>query len=95
MEVFRYSQARTVEGAVRSGGAAGSSFIAGGTTLVDLMKLNVLQPRALVDINGLASIVKPSVDAIDRSPLTRNSRPITTTTIHGFTTCGLNSTSAT
>ena len=54
MEVFRYSQARTVEGAVRSGGAAGSSFIAGGTTLVDLMKLNVLQPRALVDINGLA-----------------------------------------
>lgn len=47
MEVFRYSQAKTVEGAVRSNG----TFIAGGTTLVDLMKLNVLRPTALVDIN--------------------------------------------
>jgi xanthine dehydrogenase YagS FAD-binding subunit len=49
MQVFRYSQARTVEGAVRSTG----TLIAGGTTLVDLMKLNVLQPEAVVDINGL------------------------------------------
>ena len=39
----------TVEGAVRSAG----TLIAGGTTLVDLMKLNVLQPEAVVDINGL------------------------------------------
>jgi xanthine dehydrogenase YagS FAD-binding subunit len=49
MQVFRYSQAKTVEGAVRSGGA----FVAGGTTLVDLMKLDVLTPRSVVDINGL------------------------------------------
>ena len=49
MQVFRYSQARTVEAAVRSGG----TFLAGGTTLVDLMKLNVLQPASVVDINGL------------------------------------------
>jgi xanthine dehydrogenase YagS FAD-binding subunit len=49
MEVFRYSQARTVDGALRAGG----TFIAGGTTLVDLMKLNVLQPQSVVDINGL------------------------------------------
>jgi xanthine dehydrogenase YagS FAD-binding subunit len=53
MQLFRYSQARTLEGAVRSGAASGASFIAGGTTLVDLMKLNVLTPRSLVDINGL------------------------------------------
>ena len=52
METFRYSQAKTVEGAVRSHGETGA-FIAGGTTLVDLMKLNVLQPAALVDINSL------------------------------------------
>lgn len=51
MQVFRYSQARTVDSAVRTG--AGGAFIAGGTTLVDLMKLNVLQPHAVVDINGL------------------------------------------
>ncbi|HTX42141.1 MAG TPA: xanthine dehydrogenase family protein subunit M [Acidobacteriaceae bacterium] len=49
MQTFRYSQARSVEGAVRSGG----TFLAGGTTLVDLMKLNVLQPSAVVDINPL------------------------------------------
>jgi len=52
METFRYSQAKTVEGAVRSHGETGA-FIAGGTTLVDLMKLNVLQPASLVDINSL------------------------------------------
>jgi xanthine dehydrogenase YagS FAD-binding subunit len=28
-------------------------FVAGGTTLIDLMKLNVEQPRRVVDINGL------------------------------------------
>lgn len=49
MQTFRYSQARSVEGAVRSGG----TFLAGGTTLVDLMKLNVLQPPSVVDINPL------------------------------------------
>ncbi len=53
MQVFRYSQARTVDSAVRAGTTAGGAFVAGGTTLVDLMKLNVLQPAALVDINSL------------------------------------------
>lgn len=53
MEVFRYSQARSVDAAVRAGTAVGGTFIAGGTTLVDLMKLNVLQPQSVVDINGL------------------------------------------
>ena len=53
MQVFRYSQARSLDGAVRSGAVPSASFIAGGTTLVDLMKLNVLTPRSLVDINGL------------------------------------------
>ena len=51
MKVFRYSQARSIEGAVRAG--ATGTFLAGGTTLVDLMKLDVLQPPAVVDINGL------------------------------------------
>jgi xanthine dehydrogenase YagS FAD-binding subunit len=49
MQTFRYVQAGTVEGATRTSGA----FLAGGTTLVDLMKLNVLQPSVVVDINGL------------------------------------------
>jgi len=53
MQVFRYSQARTVDAAVENAARSGSSFIAGGTTLVDLMKLNVLKPQSVVDINGL------------------------------------------
>lgn len=49
MQVFRFTQERTVDSALRSGG----TFIAGGTTLVDLMKLEVLRPQSVVDINGL------------------------------------------
>jgi xanthine dehydrogenase YagS FAD-binding subunit len=53
MQVFRYSQARTVDAAVQSAARSSGAFIAGGTTLVDLMKLNVLQSPSVVDINGL------------------------------------------
>lgn len=53
MQAFRYSQARTVDGAVRSGGTSGAAFLAGGTTLVDLMKLDVMTPQTVVDINSL------------------------------------------
>ncbi len=49
MQEFRYRQAKTVEGAVRAGG----TYLAGGTTLVDLMKLNVLQPATVIDVNPL------------------------------------------
>jgi xanthine dehydrogenase YagS FAD-binding subunit len=49
MQTFRYSQPKTVDGALEPAGR----FIAGGTTLVDLMKLNVETPKALVDINLL------------------------------------------
>jgi xanthine dehydrogenase YagS FAD-binding subunit len=34
--------------------SAASQFIAGGTTMLDLMKLGVMTPRTLVDINGLS-----------------------------------------
>lgn len=49
MQEFRYKRAKTVEGAVRGGG----TYLAGGTTLVDLMKLEVLQPGTVVDVNPL------------------------------------------
>lgn len=60
MQTFQYSRPATVDLAVQA--AAGSStaqqsadarFIAGGTTLVDLMKLDVERPRQLIDLNGL------------------------------------------
>ena len=34
--------------------AASQQFIAGGTTVLDLMKLDVLTPGTLIDISGLA-----------------------------------------
>jgi xanthine dehydrogenase YagS FAD-binding subunit len=49
MQNFTYQQPETVAKAVASGGR----FIAGGTTLVDLMKLNVETPPALVDVTAL------------------------------------------
>ena len=42
---------------------------------------------------SLASIVKPSDAAIERRPLTRNSRPMMMTAIHAGTVRGLNYTS--
>lgn len=51
MQTFQFSKADTVDKALANGGAG--KFIAGGTTLVDLMKLDVEQPKALVDINAL------------------------------------------
>ena len=58
---FSLTRAGSTEQAVRLGANAQTvqqgadvRFIAGGTTLVDLMKLDVEQPRQVVDINGLA-----------------------------------------
>jgi xanthine dehydrogenase YagS FAD-binding subunit len=41
------------EGAALEAGASGVRYIAGGTTLVDLMRETVERPEAVVDINGL------------------------------------------
>ena len=49
MQTFTYEQPSTVDKAVGSSG----KFIAGGTTLVDLMKLGVEEPPALIDITAL------------------------------------------
>ena len=51
MQTFHYVKASSVDKALA--GASSGKFIAGGTTLVDLMKLSVEQPPALVDINLL------------------------------------------
>src|SRR6202034_4417599 len=53
MQNFTYEQASTVDKAVEAITGSGGRFIAGGTTLVDLMKLGVEQPPALVDITAL------------------------------------------
>ena len=60
MQTFNYVKAASIDKAL--GAANGAKFIAGGTTLVDLMKLNVEIPSGLVDINLLP------LDKVERLP---------------------------
>ncbi|MDB5694513.1 MAG: xanthine dehydrogenase [Sphingomonas bacterium] len=53
MRSFDYVRADTTEVAVRAGAADGAKFIAGGTNLIDLMKLQIETPATLVDISRL------------------------------------------
>jgi xanthine dehydrogenase YagS FAD-binding subunit len=54
MEAFTYSRATSVAQAVQTGAQSSPfRFVAGGTNLIDMMKLNVERPKVLVDINGL------------------------------------------
>jgi xanthine dehydrogenase YagS FAD-binding subunit len=51
MRPYTYAQARTIREAVRGTGEE-TAFLAGGTTLVDLMKLEVMSPDRVVDSTG-------------------------------------------
>jgi xanthine dehydrogenase YagS FAD-binding subunit len=53
MEPFKMFKAHDAASAVNGVLPAGSKFIAGGTNLIDLMKLNIETPARLVDINRL------------------------------------------
>lgn len=53
MRTFVYEKADTPEAAVRDFDAEATRFIAGGTNLLDLMKLQVETPAKLVDISRL------------------------------------------
>ena len=58
MHPFTYTKAATAADAVRAMAAAGpgARFLAGGTTLYDLIKLNVETPSTIIDINSLAEL---------------------------------------
>jgi xanthine dehydrogenase YagS FAD-binding subunit len=60
MQTFAFERASDVQGAIRSAAHASTAqqgaevrFVAGGTTLIDLMKLDVEHPRQVIDINQL------------------------------------------
>jgi xanthine dehydrogenase YagS FAD-binding subunit len=61
---FHYSRAGDVADAVRLMSASpGAKFIAGGTNLVDLMKMDVEQPSQLIDVSKLPlNKVEPTAD---------------------------------
>ena len=70
MQPFIHRAAETPRQAIAAFGQAGGAdaigspvqYLAGGTTLVDLMKLDVMQPEKLVDINALANTPLGQVD---------------------------------
>jgi len=53
MRAFTYERPDTVAAAMQAASQPGASFIAGGTNLLDLMKIDVEQPTHLVDISRL------------------------------------------
>ena len=75
MDNFSFTRASSADQAIKLSAAGATRFVAGGTNLIDMMKLNVERPRTVVDINGLP------LDRITVSPagglilgaLTRNS----------------------
>src|SRR5208282_2887368 len=63
MKVFTYERAKTPrEAAAAAHHMPDTKFIAGGTNLLDLMKLEIETPAHLIDVNGLA------LDKIEETP---------------------------
>ena len=54
MKAFTYARAASEQDAADSAHAPGAKFIAGGTNLLDLMKLQIETPTHLVDVQDLA-----------------------------------------
>jgi xanthine dehydrogenase YagS FAD-binding subunit len=54
MRPFHYEHAANRTQALKAAAATGAHYLAGGTTLIDLMKLDVMRPTTVVDINALA-----------------------------------------
>src|SRR3954462_142642 len=63
MKPFTYERAQSpAEAAASAARVDGAKFIAGGTNLLDLMKLQIETPAHLIDVNGL------SLDEIETTP---------------------------
>ena len=63
MKSFTYERARSAaEATAAAARTQGAKFIAGGTNLLDLMKLEIETPVHLIDVNGLA------LDKIEATP---------------------------
>ncbi|MCT7376786.1 FAD binding domain-containing protein [Chelativorans salis] len=58
MQSFSYARPASLDSAIATfaEGGEGTRLLAGGTTLYDLMKLDVERPERIVDINGLAEL---------------------------------------
>ena len=82
MEPFAFSRATDPAQAIKAGASASTAqqgaevrFVAGGTTLIDLMKLDVERPSRVIDINHLplAEVERTSDGGLKIGALVRNS----------------------
>jgi xanthine dehydrogenase YagS FAD-binding subunit len=75
MKAFSYTRAASPEAALKALNGGGEKFIAGGTNLLDLMKLQVETPSHLIDINhtGLDAIEETPEGGLRIGALVRNS----------------------
>lgn len=82
MEPFTFTRATDPAQAIKAGAAASTAqqgaevrFVAGGTTLIDLMKLDVEHPSMVVDINHLplAEVERTNDSGLKIGALVRNS----------------------
>jgi xanthine dehydrogenase YagS FAD-binding subunit len=75
MKTFSYTRATSLEAARKAVNGGGEKFIAGGTNLLDLMKLQVETPSHLIDINhtGLDAIEATEEGGLRIGALVRNS----------------------
>jgi xanthine dehydrogenase YagS FAD-binding subunit len=63
MRAISYRRADDLASAAKAFRGSGSAYLAGGTTLLDLMKLDVLQPDTLIDISGFPATKGIRIDA--------------------------------
>ena len=73
MNAFAFTRADSVAGALRAAGGD-AKFVAGGTTLVDLMKLGVENPTTVIDISRmpLAGVTRMPDNGLQIGALARN-----------------------
>jgi xanthine dehydrogenase YagS FAD-binding subunit len=83
MRPFAWHRAETPDAAVKAAvyaldeethatpPAAPVQFIAGGTTMLDLMKLDVMQPRTLIDISGIGGAIEAGSEGLRLGALVR------------------------
>ncbi|MBA8886663.1 xanthine dehydrogenase YagS FAD-binding subunit [Dokdonella fugitiva] len=64
MKPFTYERATsTAQAAARAASVPGAKFVAGGTNLLDLMKIEIETPAHLIDVNGLdLAKIEPTPD---------------------------------
>ncbi|HEX5245334.1 MAG TPA: xanthine dehydrogenase family protein subunit M [Tepidisphaeraceae bacterium] len=81
MQLFQFTRAKEIDDAVQAGAESHTAqqgadvrYLAGGTTLIDLMKLNVETPTKVIDINRLPlDRVEETADGLKIGATARNS----------------------